>query len=594
MKFTLRSKWMAAQMSITAVVLLFMVIYLSARLESYFESRFENRWRRELSLARDYISTFDLDAISTEQADAWADRTGEILAMRVTLTDSGGQVLGDSQVDLNRLPEVENHRDRPEVRQALSEGYGKNRRVSATVNRDLFYFAMPLGEKTARKGVVRIAVPASEINAALDQIHMLIWWGSAVGVALILFIGFFASKSIVGRLQQIVAAGKRMARGDFSSKMAMRGSDEISDLSRSLSQMSSDLQKYVQQVTQERDQLQTILTSMIEGVVVTDLEGKVILTNPSFARILGHDTIDKNLPLHQLFHEPRFLLAFDEAVDQKHDVSVSIESHNVSSKYLEAYISLLGSSRDPSGVVTVFHDVTKLQHLQKVRRDFVANVSHELRTPLTAIKGYVETLLDASNLEHDKATDFLKTVLHHANRMARLVDDLLNLAKLESTQIGQEMQEIDMGQCVRRVADNFSNIQAKMGVELRLDLPETAAIVKGVTSEIEMVIENLIDNAFKYGADGKIVAVKVCESADEVQITVADRGSGIPADHQPRVFERFYRVDKARSRKLGGTGLGLSIVKHSIQRHDGRVWVESKLGQGSIFGFALPKAAIQT
>ena len=580
---------MATQMAISAVVLLFMVIYLSARLETYFESRFENRWRRELALARDYARTLDLEHLSTGQVDAWADRVGEILAMRVTLIDSSGRVLGDSQVDASRLSAVENHRDRPEVRQALSEGYGKNRRVSTTVNRDLFYFAMPLGDKTERRGVMRVAVPAREIKAALAQIHMLIWWGSAVGFGLILVVGFLVSKSIVKRLQEIVEAGKRMPQGDFSSRIAINGSDEVSDLSRSLNQMGDELQTYIQQVTQERDQLQTILTSMIEGVVVTDLRGQVILTNPAFAKILGLEKIAGNQSLQELFHEPRFLLAFDEAVEQKHDVSVSIESRNASGKYLKAYIGLLGSSQHPSGVVTVFHDVTKLEHLEKVRRDFVANVSHELRTPLTAIKGYVETLLDASNLKQERAKDFLTTVLRHTNRMARLVDDLLNLAKLESTQIGEEMQEVDVTECVRRVADNFSNIQVKMGLELKLDLPKTVTPVKCVVAEIEMVIENLIDNAFKYGAEGKIVAVTVRESADEVQVNVTDQGSGIPAEHQPRVFERFYRVDKARSRKLGGTGLGLSIVKHSIQRHKGRIWLDSKVGRGSTFSFALPK-----
>ncbi len=590
MKLSLRWKWMVAHLAISTLVLLFMVIYLSSRLETYFESSFERRWQRELNLAHDYAMAIDYHSLTAAERDAWTDRIGTILGMRVTLIDTSGTVLGDSQVDLAKLRELENHRDRPEVRDAVAAGFGRSRRQSSTVDLDLFYLAKPLGNSPNWSGVIRVAISGHEIDEALLQINQLIWLGISIGFVLVIVIGLIASKSITGRMNEIVQTANRMAKGDFSKRIPLGSGDEFSILAAALNQMSADLRQHVKQITQERNQLQTILNSMVEGVMVANLDHRLVLTNRSFDRIFNHKTSVEGKSIGELLQDPRFLTAVDEAIKNRRDASIPLELQSPARKYLEAYIGLLGETGQPWGVVAVFHDITQLQHLEQVRRDFVANISHELRTPLTAIKGYIETLLDDSSLDKDAATQFMRTVLKHSNRMSKLVEDLLNLAKLESTPVEDNLEEIDLRESIRRVADNFSNLQAKLGVKLVLELPDQYAPVKCLVPEVETALENLIDNALKYGADGKFVTVGLVVHANEVEVFVSDHGIGIPVEDQPRIFERFYRVDKARSHALGGTGLGLSIVKHSIQRHNGRVWLESSAGEGATFHFALPRA----
>lgn len=589
MRLSIRWKWLIAHLLIGVLVLIFMVVYLRSGLEKYFEARFEARWKTELMLLKEYVETQNFATMVA--ADAWADKTGNLINARVTIIDKIGRVLGDSEVEFQDLQEVENHGDRPEVIQAFATGFGESRRFSSTINMDLVYFAAPFGRPENPQGIIRIAVPVSEIEDSLAQIHRLIWLAVGLGFVLVFAFGFFVSKTLTGSVKDMADAASRIAKGDFSTKVQPKTNDEMADLGLAFNRMSEELQRYVNQITRERDQMQAIVHSMVEGVMVTDLSGKIILTNRSFARMFNLTKPVIGSVQNEVFRDVELLEALERAKLTQKDEIVVVEPLSPFRRSLEAHITILGLKEKPSGMVVVFHDITQLQHLEQVRRDFVANVSHELRTPLTAIKGYAETLLENGAVKKNKAREFLETIVRHSDRMSKLVDDLLNLSKLESVDTEIEFRRLALDELIRKVVDSFKKINEKADLELTVDIPETLPAVKGIESEIENVLENLIDNAIKYGASGKKIIVAARDIGTEVQVDVSDKGIGIPIDDQPRIFERFYRVDKGRSRALGGTGLGLSIVKHIVHRHGGKLRVESKVGEGSTFSFTLRKTA---
>jgi two-component system phosphate regulon sensor histidine kinase PhoR len=587
MRLSIRWKWLLAQVLIGSAVLLFMVIYLKSQLMRDFEDRFENRWQQELKLVKLYVESSDFATLGQESADRLADELGEILEARVTIMDSLGWVIGDSQVDLQDISAVENHKDRPEVIAARAGQIGQSRRRSTTVDVDLVYFAEQVGN--GNLGVVRIGVPMVEVEEARAQIMNLIWLTSALGFALVALIGLYASRTMTRRLEEMTQAAQTIACGDFSQKIVPKSNDELTDLGFALNHMVNDCENYISQITRERDELQTILNSMVEGVMVTDLSGKILLINQSLRNMFDLPATVVKSDAIEVFRDSELLTALERAWKKKESMVVTIEVINPNRKTLEVHIGVLGSKTKPTGTVLVFHEITRLKQLENIRRDFVANVSHELRSPLTAIKGYVETILENGKLQRNKSEEFLQIILRHADRMSKLVDDLLMLSKLESVESDVATTEIDLRDLLLHVADQFRNLLEKEKIELRLSIPNQLPKIRGSVTEIETVFENLIDNAIKYGARGKLLEITASELMSEVQVAVADHGMGIPVDDQPRIFERFYRVDKGRSRSLGGTGLGLSIVKHIVQRHGGRVWVESELGNGARFCVAFPQ-----
>ncbi len=589
MRMSIRWKWLFTQLAIGAAVLLFMMVYLHSRLMRDFENRFESRWRQDLSLVKKFVQSQNITRLTQAEADHLADEMGAILQVRVTLIDSLGWVIGDSHVETRDLTAVENHNDRPEVLQARAGEVGKSRRLSTTVNEELVYFAELVGTVEYPWGVVRIGVPLAEVRDARAQIQQLIWLAAALGFGLVLIIGVYASRIMTRRLEEMTVAAKNFVCGDIPQKITPQGNDELTDLAFALNQMSKACNNYLSEITRERDELQAILNSMVEGVMVTDLSGRIVLINYSLQNIfkLKQPVVEKLAS--EIFRDAQLLTALERALTKKESVVENIEVINPGRKSLEVHIGILGTKTQPTGAVMVFHDITRLKQLENIRRDFVANVSHELRSPLTAIKGYVETLLENSKLPPEKSAEFLQIVLRHADRMSKLVDDLLVLSKLESLENDVSATEINLSDLILRVVENFKNLLEKEKIELRLNVAGNLSRIRGAVSEIETVIENLVDNAIKYGARGKFLGISAIELNGEIRLEVEDRGMGIPVDDQPRIFERFYRVDKGRSRALGGTGLGLSIVKHIVQRHGGRVWVESELGKGARFVVTFPK-----
>jgi len=588
-RISVRWKWLLIQLAIGGAVLLFMTIYLNFRLVKDFERRFDSRWQQDLQLVKHYAITKNFVTLIQTEADRLADDIGEVLNVRVTIIDSLGWVAGDSQVDLGDLNAVENHNDRPEVIQARSGRLGKSRRRSTTVNQDLVYFAEVVGAANIPHWIVRIAVPLVEVEQARSQIRGLIWLATGVGFVLVVLIGLYTSRTMTRRLEDMTLAAKNIACGDFSQKITPTSNDELTDLGLALNQMVGDCNKYLSEITRERDELQAILNSMVEGVLVADLSGRIVLINQSLKNMFKLQESVVQSSVIDVFRDSQLLTAMDRAMNKKESMVETIEAINPNRKNLEVHIGILGSKAQPTGTVLVFHDITRLIQLENIRRDFVANVSHELRSPLTAIKGYVETILDDGKMGRKKFEEFLEIILRHADRMSKLVDDLLVLSKLESIESDIATTEINLHDLILRVVENFRNQLKKQKIDLRLHIASDLPKIRGAVNEIEAVFENLLDNAIKYGARERYLALSAKEGRSEIQIDIEDKGIGIPREDQPRIFERFYRVDKGRSRALGGTGLGLSIVKHIVQRHGGRVWVESELGKGARFSVTFPK-----
>lgn len=591
MRLSIRWKWMLLLFVMTGVVLAFMILYLNARLADYFQQRFESRLERELKLASRDVAQREVWGRTLTQTDRLADELGDILQMRVTLIRSDGKVVGDSRVPLEELSEVENHGDRPEIVEARRGRVGRAQRLSQTVHERLFYLAEALrGGDHQVMGFVRIAVPVEQLHEPVAEIRKLLWLTGAIVFVGLVGVGYVFSGRITRQLYAMVRAAARFAAGDFSRPIRIRSRDEFGQLGAALNNMANDLRHTFEQVTHQRDQLEIILHSMVEGVAVIDARGKIILVNRSFERMFELDAEARGKMFSEVVRHAQLLAAVEQALESQTEVVQEIEMATPVEKTLEAYIAAMSSDEDRGGVVVVLHDITRLKQLEAIRRDFVANVSHELRTPLTAIKGYAETLLDNGHLSEKQATEFVQTILRHADRMSKLVEDLLILSKLESPDSESSFDALDLGAMIDEAVRRFEKMNENTDVEIQCSVPNDLPKVRGLGSEVETVLNNLIDNAFKYGAKGKVIKISARARGREVQVDVADRGIGIPLDDQPRVFERFYRVDKARSRSLGGTGLGLAIVKHVIQRHGGRIWVRSRMGEGSTFSFTLQRA----
>ncbi len=509
------------------------------------------------------------------------------LQVRATVVRNDGRVVADSEYDPAAM---ENHGNRPEVREALKSGKGEAVRLSATLNTDLFYYTLPVYAGDRLLGVVRLSLPVERAFGALRLIYLRVLVGVlAVGLAAFL-VSLLISRTLRRATEKMTAGGRRFAGGEFSELLETPRLAEAAALSGALNEMAMQIDERLRAVTKERNQQEAVLSSMVEGVLAVDTQGRIMTSNQAAIRLTGVDFerhqnafLDEIAPKSPLSEFIRHIL--HSASPRESEFGNVSRGENI----LQAHGSVLRDARGNGiGAVVVLNDVTRLRRLEQVRRDFVANVSHELRTPITSIKGFVETLLDGALENAQDANRFLEIIAKQADRLNAILADLLILSRIEE---GEEKASItfettDIGDTVAAAVQLCSLKAAAKNIPVHVDCP--AGIIARInTSLFEQAMVNLIDNAIKYSPSGSEVHVRaLCR--DGVIVQVEDRGCGVAAEHLPRLFERFYRVDKARSRSLGGTGLGLAIVKHVITAHGGRVSVESRLGQGSTFSIVLP------
>ena len=510
---------------------------------------------------------------------------------RITVVDAQGFVLGDSHEDPLSM---ENHGTRPEIVLAYHGEVGVKTRYSNTRQANMMYVAIPVKQDNEVIAVVRVAVPVSAIENVLTSFYRNIAIGGAIIVVLAALISIAVLKRLTDPLRELRNGAGRFAAGDLDSRLPVPTTEEIADLSESMNKMAEQLDVRIKTIAQQRNEREAILSSMSEGIVALDADEKIVLLNRVVAGFLDLDVAEsRGKTFYEVIRIPSVLEFVERAMHSSDiaEMEIKMPGPGASVKYFQARAAALKDSfGEKVGVVVVFNDITRLKKLESIRRDFVANVSHELRTPITAITGSVETLLDGAMDNSDDSRRFLEMIARHSDRLNNLIKDLLSLAQIESEteQIGAELIR---GRVIDVIASSVMACQEKsrlhqVDVFHSCDPNLEANINRG---QLEQAITNLIDNAIKYSNRGSTVNVEVTSPSDEIVILVQDKGVGIASEHLPRLFERFYRVDEARSRDAGGTGLGLAIVKHVAVAHKGRISVDSSPGKGSSFRIHLPQ-----
>ena len=504
---------------------------------------------------------------------------------RITVVTADGLVLADSQSDPHTM---ENHAGRPEIIQAMAEGSGHSVRHSVTINRDLLYYAVRQNSSSGDVYILRFALPVETVGQVLWPFRQ----GLLIASALILLTGgiivVLVSHNFSDRIERLTAFSQRVAEGDFRLQASDGTGDALDVLSDSLNQTATRLDRTIRTLTEERNLSSAILGSMVEGVLVVNAAQRVVFANRSFAGILGLSAPPQaGSALVEWVRQTELLEAVRKVLLGEPLVQAEIVTGTLRQHFFAATVASVGTT-GTDGAVLVLHDITDLRKLERVRRDFVANVSHEFRTPLTAIQGFAETLLAGAMDDPQNRGRFLEIILEHSRRLARLTEDLLMLSKMDADRLEFETRRIPIGpfidSCIETAQPRARDKDLRLSVKVAEKIPDIAGDRRRLTE----VLQNLLDNAIQYTPAGGQITVSAGVADSAVVFTVSDTGIGIPQTEQPRIFERFYRVDVARSRQVGGTGRGLAIAKHLVEGHGGRIWVESEIGHGSQFHFSVP------
>jgi two-component system, OmpR family, phosphate regulon sensor histidine kinase PhoR len=536
-------------------------------------------WSAERSLRRDLVGDIGLalqneaslvrEALPADSA-AWGSLVRRLAARtqhRITLIDSAGWVRTDSDFPPGPLPAIQNHGSRPEVRAALAGSTGMASRRSETVGRLLLYVAIPGGP-----GAVRVAAGLDQVDAVVGRAQRAVAGAALLALLIGSMLALAAGRSIARPLIEIGAAARAIAAG-APPRFPRSGVPDIDSLVQALRQMHQQLGDRFDEIRREQAETTALVESMVEGVIAADERGRIVTANPAARRLLGYEPGDPLPGLPELFR----------AKPAREVVNAVLQGEPVQDRELEMddRVFLMNARPLPAGgAVLVIHDLTDTRRLETIRRDFVANVSHELKTPLTSISGYAETLLGDSP-DPETTRRFLSTILTNARRMQRLVDNLLDLARIEAGHWQPGRSTIDLESAATEAWTSLRDQSGARAIEFRLEIaPEAGAIVADPDA-VGQILTNLFENAVRYTPKGGRVTFLSMRDENGVAISVRDNGSGIPREHLPRIFERFYRADPSRSRDQGGTGLGLSIVKHLVEAHGGRVSAESERGAGT-------------
>ncbi len=575
-------KLLISAFALIAITILVLDFYLTR----YMAHRETAAIEEQLTLAARVLAG-ELDRVDPTVAESWARGAEKRAQARVTLIRPDGFVIADSEHDPERM---ENHAGRPEVKAALEGRTGSAYRRSATLGRDLCYLARPVHYQGQAGYVLRTARPLKELSDAIAEIRLRILWASLVAAAVALLMAYFFSRTFTQRIRRLQVFAEGLLRGRLPAKLARDSSDELGELAASLSRTAGQLHELVDNVSLESARREAILASMVEGVLAVDNQLRVIFCNESFARAVGaRADIPEHLPVLELVRDPAFLDMLSRVLVTHESVKQRIQLAAAEGRAFEVQAAPL-SMGTRRGAIAILHDITDLERLERVRKDFVANVSHELRTPLTAIRGYAETLLDGALEDKENNRKFLEIIRSHSIRLNNIASDLLVLSELESGKPPAAPEPVPVQAALDSAIRTVESEAAVRGVHLRAGGLDSARVM-GHRIRLEQAFVNLLDNAVKFNRPGGEVRIETRSTgAGKVQVIVSDTGIGIPSEDLPRIFERFYRVDKARSREVGGTGLGLSIVKHVIERMGGAIVVDSQLGKGSTFTVTLPVA----
>jgi two-component system phosphate regulon sensor histidine kinase PhoR len=489
----------------------------------------------------------------------------------------------------------------PEIQQALSTGEGRSVRYSGPLRRDVLYYAVSFAATpspasaslpTSGAHLLLLALPLPDVDRQFSAMRRPVWAAFLILLASAIAVSLLDFRSTARRVRGLKDFAARMAAGDFRPVHAAPAGDALEELARALNESAARLNASIGVLTDERNRSAAILGSMIEGVAVISGDEHILFSNRAFSRILGLDDVGEieGRPLLEVARQSDLLSAIKLALSGQEQVTSEIAVGTVRPRSF-AVTAAPVQAASHKGAVLVLHEITDLRRLERVRQDFVANVSHEFRTPLTAIQGFAETLLGGALEDPVNRRRFVEIIREHATRLARLTEDLLKLSRIEAGQLKLEFRPVSVSQLVESCVETAQLKAVPKQLALQVRLPEGLPPVRGDANSLQEVLQNLLDNALQYTPAGGKIEVSASCSDGRVVVTVADTGIGIPQAEQERIFERFYRVDAARSREAGGTGLGLSIARHIVEAHGGRLWVESAVGEGSRFHFSVPIAS---
>ena len=537
---------------------------------------------------------------STPQLQAAVRDLGARAFARVTVVALDGRVLADSAVSDSNLSTVENHLARPEIQQAVATGRGTDLRTSHTTGERTLYLAIGIGStnQTKSSGFLRLGLPMTTFDHEVAKLHrnLALAFGIAFLIAVALSVGL--ARSITKPLSDIAIAARELSNGNHNVRIRTGSRDEVGLLADTLNQMTDQLRAKIDELSEDRAQLLAMLTSMVEGVMVLDCRGRVLQVNPALERMFDVSRMDaRGHHCSDVFRHPQLdtlvSTVLTKRINEEDEILLQPSGRCL---HIEASVTACDRENEACAVL-VFHDITELRRLENIRKDFVANVSHELRTPLTSIKGYIEALLDGAKDDPGTSTKFLEIILKQSDRLNLILEDLLQLSKIESGQILFKREPLQIQRVIERTLAMIKPLADKKGHRLLTFVAQDLPALLGDEDRLMQVLSNLLDNAVKYTPGNGTITVAAHPVADDlerptivtaVELSVTDTGLGIPEQDRPRVFERFYRVDKARSREMGGTGLGLAIVKHIVEGLGGRVWVEANAPTGSRFVVRLP------
>jgi two-component system phosphate regulon sensor histidine kinase PhoR len=505
--------------------------------------------------------------------------------VRISIVTEDGRVLADSQ---SEIASMESHADRPEIREALQNGEGRAARQSVSLHSELMYYAVRENIPGGVPVVLRLALPMDGFSEQVWGFRRNLWLWSLLIYLLAGALAMLMSRSYTERIERLREFSRRVAEGDFRPLPSDGSGDTLEALGASLNQTASRLDRTIRTLTEERNLSAAILGSMVEGVAVVNAGERLVFANPGFAAILGLDVPPvAGSSLLEVARQTELIGAVRRVLAGEPRVESEIVTGTLRQHYFAATVASVRAG-ETSGAVIVLHDITELRRLERIRRDFVANVSHEFRTPLTAIQGFAETLIGGAIDDPQNRGRFLAIILEHSRRLARLTEDLLRLSQMDAEQLELEIRGVSVSQLIESCYETAQRRAEEKELTLSLSVPSQMPDIAADSRRLQEVLQNLLDNAIQYTLPGGKIVLSAETRNDEVIFTVADTGIGIPQADQPRIFERFYRVDVARSREAGGTGLGLAIAKHLVEAHGGRIWVSSEVGVGSKFFFAVP------
>jgi len=585
MKPGFRTKVFLGAFAAAALSLLVLATVMAWQVRSGQRATIERHLSDDAYLIADLLQ--NATALERTDLDREADRLGEIVSGRVTFIAADGQVVGDSTQTDAELRSLENHLSRPEVVAARDHGFGSSERYSGTVSTDMMYVAVRASHPLV--SYVRLALPLTDVSAQMNAIWSATVGALAASIPLALLASWLVSASLTRRVSAIARVAERYSAGDLSRPIYDQGTDELGMVARALDQSVQQLGGRIDELSRDRARMEAILTGMVEGVLVVDRHGHLQLVNRAAQQMLRVEPSAHGRPYLEVIRHPDIAAQLTAALQGE---QIGGQELTLARDPGRTLLTRAAPVSGPSGgAVLVLHDITDLRRADQIRRDFVANVSHELRTPLTAIRGYVEALLDGPS-DGESTRRFLEIIARHSTRMERLVKDLLRLARLDARQEILETARCDIKQIFGAVtADLAPAIEAKQQ-RVTLDVDPEARQVDGDPAKLHDIVRNLVENAVNYSPEGAEVQLGAAQRNGTYTITVADSGPGIPAGDLTRVFERFYRVDKSRSRP-GGTGLGLAIVKHLVELHGGEAVAANRPQGGAVFTVKLPVARPQ-